>query len=211
MGRAAHGTTWRGGLVALSVVLAGSAPLATAAPPHPQTQVRIVTLFDGHGRLNPGRRLLSFATGTCGSGSIAAERANAWRCIAGNALMDPCFVDPSGRFPLLLCLPAPWATSAVLFRLTAPLPRQDANQGAPGGPLPWSLLLSTGDRCTLITGATTILGNLRLSYGCAATASVYGEVNRTHQPWTVLLWRGPGPTPQRVSQLSRVAVQVVWY
>lgn len=214
--RAGRIRPWIGGMIALSVALVASAPHASAAPrgaapPLMPTQVRIVRLFDGLGRLNPGTRLLSFATGTCGSGSIADLRGDAWRCIAGNSLMDPCFVDPSGRFPLLLCLPAPWASSAVLFRLTAPLPQQYANHGTPGGPFPWSLRLSTGDQCTLITGATTTLGSLRLNYGCTATTSVYGTVLRTHQPWTVLLWRGPGPAPQRVSQLTRVAVRVAWY
>lgn len=78
---AARTKAWIGGITAACLALAAGATPAGAASGRTahavtQTQVRIVRLFDGRGNLNPGGRLLSFASGSCGSGSIADERSN---------------------------------------------------------------------------------------------------------------------------------------
>ena len=208
---------WIAGLTA-AIMMAITAPGATtahgvafrAATP---TRVRIAGVFDGHGHLNPGSRQLSFTKDTCFAGSLETDRSDAWRCFEGNFILDPCFVDQSKKFPLLLCLEAPWATEGTLLQLTQPLPSREGDHGTPGHGLPWALVLTTGQQCVLFSGATTVLGGLRLNYGCTPgkNVAVYGDVNTTRQPWTVLVWRGPGLEATRLAQLVRVAVRTVWY
>lgn len=53
------------------------------------------------------------------------------------------------------------------------------------GILPWALELTSGERCTLLTGATAPVAGLRLNYLCEGGASVIGDIDRTLPLWVV--------------------------
>lgn len=90
--------------------------------------------------------------GTCFTGSIAAQRAGAFRCSAENSLFDPCFsVDGSVACPV----GDPGRNEGVLIKLTSPLPQPPEaweNQPDPNNPQPWYLTLEGGGVCGVLTG-----------------------------------------------------------
>lgn len=143
-------------------------------------------------------------SGSCWEGSLALyQDANAWRCTAANQIMDPCFTPPGQPdASQLTCASSPWAPATRLL-LTQPLPLDAAN--SPGaGPTPvWAMELANGARCVLGTGTATQVGAVTLDYLCTSDG-LAGDVDRSHQPWTVQY------RSARSSALRPVAVRNAW-
>jgi hypothetical protein len=93
---------------------------------------------------------------SCLVGSVAdAGRPDGWRCVAGNAILDPCFASPfalSGDTDMPVCAESRFTNEVVRLTLTEPLPAE-ANPPDPTLP-PWALELANGEQCTLRGGAT---------------------------------------------------------
>jgi hypothetical protein len=51
--------------------------------------------------------------------------------------------------------------------------------------IPWGLELANGERCTLLTGATAVMADERINYGCESGGLVIGEVDRSGPVWMV--------------------------
>lgn len=84
--------------------------------------------------------------GSCWTASIASARSDAFRCMAGNEIYDPCFViDPKS----VGCPTDLDAGRGVVLNLTKPLP-------APESPLPapqaFAMVLQSGATCNRATG-----------------------------------------------------------
>ena len=86
---------------------------------------------------------------------------------------------------LLLCAHDPSDATVVRVTPTQPLPVAVAGGRDPTSGLPWTLVLTDGDRCGLITGGTNLVAALRLNYGCADGGDVYGDPNRSTPLWRV--------------------------
>jgi hypothetical protein len=144
-------------------------------------------------------------TGTCIAQSLAAAgRADAWRCMVGNAIQDPCFENPfgaEGEPVTLACLDAPLATEVTLLTVDTPLPPRAGDQAAP---LPWTLELANGEQSEVATGATIALLDLRLNYLCTGQGAILGEPDRSRAVWTVIYW------PQGAAVTETVEVAVAW-
>ena len=168
-----------------------------------QTRVRIFDPFASTGSLLPQFQRARSASGTCWTGSLADNRSDAWRCMVGYGIYDPCFASPDGRNGLL-CIPAPWSRSLLHLRLQKPLPSSFANHGRPPQGLPWAVELSTGGRCTMLTGPTPAVAGRRLSYACS-NGDAYGGVSRRGGRWSVLFAK------PHSSALTRVRIAVAWY
>jgi hypothetical protein len=152
-------------------------------------------------------RIARRAHGACWIGSLSNQnRRDAWRCTTGNIILDPCF-DSAARDPnTVVCVDSPWARSAVLLRLTEPLPVAAGNAGWEHPELPWALELANRDRCELATGATFTVRDLRANYACATGAWVIGEVDRRRPIWSVFYLRS-----RASPALPTVGVRVAWY
>ncbi len=154
---------------------------ASAAP----TRATIYRAFapGGSSRLHASSR-----PGYCWTGSSTAARRDAWRCMTGNLIRDPCF-SSSRRPGIVLCPNGPWLGTGVRIRLTKALPRRYANRGAPSlRSEPWAIELSDRRRCLLSSGATAVLEGRRLNYFCAGPGSegLWGLPDRHTEPWTIL-------------------------
>lgn len=120
-------------------------------------------------------------SGNCFTSSLAATRADAWRCMSGNAIYDPCFTIP-GKTSAVMCIPDPLdATSFVQMNLTQPLPAHDP---IPSQTQPWFLQLADGTECNFLTGATGLVDGDRINYGCSDQLVVVG-LPQTDTVWTV--------------------------
>jgi hypothetical protein len=186
--------------VLASAATAGSAPLG--AP----TKVEVIRPFGPLGLLH-GYKVTANVRGTCFSGSLADQRRpNAWRCLAGNEILDPCFESPSVPHGFLACFEAPWSNRVVGFHLTKPLPAGEANKGYPPRGFPWGIQLASGTRCTFETGASGIVDGQRMNYGCVGGGVLVGRIDKSGRTWTAVYQADPGSGP-----LVRQSIAIAWF
>lgn len=120
-------------------------------------------------------------SGSCFTSSLAATRSDAYRCMAGNVIYDPCFTIP-GNANAVLCVRDPLdSTTNVLMNLTKPLP---APEPVPSQTHPWFLQMADGTICNFFTGATGGVNGERINYGCSDGYVVVG-LPKTDTVWTV--------------------------
>ena len=181
------------------LVLAAGAPAAAG----PTTTLAYFRVFTADGRL-VGVHVAKTLRGSCFTGSIGLPRPDAWRCLVGNELLDPCLESPLGARVPLVCVTG---ATAVRLRLTKPLPAKFGN-GPERTFFPWRLVLAGGDVCERFTG--TAAGQVQgqgLVYGCTSGGTTT-DPTRTAAAWTVrYLAKGRSPFKvKRLSQLERIAV-----
>lgn len=189
----------------LSLVAALAFPASATSEPavaRPATQTRIFEAFSGSGR--PTVFIASIIRGSCWTSSLAEHRDDAWRCMSGNYIFDPCFSSAKAQ-GVVLCIVAPWASTAVEIVLTKPLPKPYGGRPSTAG-LPWAIETATGLKCTMATGATTAIGNRRANYGCDANEWLWGAPLRGSEPWTI--YAAP-VTAKHLSKLVKIAV--AWF
>jgi hypothetical protein len=177
----------------LGLALAGVATAAaTSTAVHRFVAFRGKTLAGG---LQAGKT----SRGYCWEGSMADYgRSDAWRCFRGNEILDPCFSRGASSRPYLVCARTPWLERVVLLRLTKPLPLETRNHDQAETD-PWALATANGRRCTLITGATSLIRGRRISYGCSDDSVLLGSPRRQVGGWTILWARDVSTsTPIRV-------------
>jgi hypothetical protein len=143
--------------------------------------------------------------GTCFASSLAATRADAFRCMAGNLIMDPCFTIASNA-SAVLCVRDPRDPSTfVQLNLTQPLP---APEPVPAQTHPWFLELADTTACNFLTGATGAVNGQRINYGCSDGLDVVG-LPMTDTVWTVQEVR-LAPNSTTVQKTFTVDVNTAW-
>lgn len=194
------------------IVLTIAAVLAprSASPAHQassptRTEVKLITPFQ-NGSLGPGFAVASRGSGQCFATSVASSaRPDAWRCMVGNAIHDPCFQNVMGDPNSLACPDSPWTANVTLLTLTSPLPTEQRKEIPLKDALPWALELANGQRCTLFTGATAPIAGMRINYGCPGGFIVVGDIDRS-QP----LWRAFSQG-EKATSLDLTDIAVAWY
>ncbi len=145
------------------------------------------------------------ASGSCFTSSIAATRPDAFRCMAGNVIFDPCFTTPA-TMSAVICVRNPLDPSTfTTLNLTQPLP---APESTPAQTHPWFLQLADQTICNFFTGATGLVNGERLTYGCSDGWSIVGDLQHD-TVWTateVLL----APRSFNVQKTARVQIAMVW-
>lgn len=167
-------------LATMALALALAAPAQAAAP----TRVAIFSPWTTRGLVH-GLRISAKVSGTCGTRSLVTNRNDAWRCMAGNDIYDPCFAG-SPQKNVAACPQTPFSNTVILFRDSKSLdakPKSTAHNVHSMGQ-PWAIRLDGGDTCVFATGATEVIAGRRMNYTCAKSGWVVGFVNRSTQPWT---------------------------
>lgn len=170
----------------------GSSQSAAAA-----TSVRTFAAYDAGGQL--AVQVHDVEQGSCWTTSIAAPVAHAYRCLAGNSILDPCFAPASGTVTQVACVAAPWA-QAEMLQLTGRLP-----SGPPAGnpDRPWAFQLSSGVRCVASTGTVPLVSGVDLGYHCTDGTDAALADPAARQ--VIAEYAPPGATV-----LQRVAVTTIW-
>jgi len=192
-------------LCILSGVFVVPLGVAQAAPPT-RTQIKMLTPWTPAG-LSVGMAVTQKLSGNCFTHSLASpSRPDAWRCMAGNGLMDPCYQRILGDEKQLACpVGGPWPANVTLLTLTQPLPQEDRKEPARETVLPWALELANGQRCTQFTGATAPVAGMRINYGCPDGFIVVGDIDRSEPVWRVF------SQGEKSIALEQVAVITAWY
>lgn len=184
--------------LALALALAGTAVGGGRA-----TAVYTYQPFGANG-LKASIKVTETVKGECFTGSIASRRNDAWRCTAGNEILDPCF---SGTQGFVVC-PEYFSTRQVTkLELSQPLPAE-GNTGLPTAQkgLPWALIaLPYAHQCRAVTGMLGEYEGKPIYYNCVQGMLV-GKLNRSSPRWTAkFLSEGDNPT------LYTLAVRGAWY
>jgi hypothetical protein len=147
--------------------------------------------------------------GRCWTGSLAVARDNAWRCMVGNQIYDPCFAV--GGNSAIVCGADPITNKpGFVVNLTEPLPAPDVPAQAKENYTGWLVQLADGTVCNFATGATTGVNGERLNYLCSNKTGLLGDLH-PGQVWTaneVVIEVGKnGPT---LKQSETVQIRTVW-
>jgi hypothetical protein len=194
-------------VVLLTLAMARVPLVSAAAPPQPpRTQIKLLTPFGVRG-IAEGLQVSDKVSGKCFVASAASPtRPDAWRCNAGNAILDPCYQRILGDEKQLACpIDGPWSQKVVLLTLTDSLPSEPRKEMSRDSALPWAIELANGKRCTLFTGATAPVAGMRINYGCAGGFQVVGDLDRSAPVWRVFF------QAEKASALEQVDVVVAWY
>ena len=178
-----------------------AAGLATAAAQagSPATVAKVYEAFSYHGVVIPHAQVVS---GYCTGSSAATKRVDAWRCVEGASIQDPCF---SSEFANGVVCPTPWNNAAVEITLTKPLPKA-TNQSSPSLRMqPWAIQLASGAGCIYSSTTTTRVHGTRLDYVCSAKLGLWGFPNRKKRTWTIL-----SAPPNATSLSRRAAILHAW-
>jgi hypothetical protein len=139
--------------------------------------------------LAPGIQVASTVKGSCWTSSGVSDRSDAYRCLSGNNLFDPCFASPYVSSPGQVACPYPSPESVTVINLTKPLPLQSL----PGQqPNPWLLDLANGQQCFSHTGAVIEVGGMPALFSCGPRASLLGKPQRSNRTWTIYYQAQPG-------------------
>jgi hypothetical protein len=146
-----------------------SVPRSDPPGPSPEMLVRHYNPFVPGGRIRPGLTVEE-RDGSCWNGSLKALRDDAWRCVSGDYIYDPCF-SYTGKDSVVACANDPWTSSVTRLRLTEPMPYDFANTNDDKSS--WALILESGDRCVLSSGATITVAGQRADYTCDQGSVVF--------------------------------------
>lgn len=200
--------------VLLMVGVAWSPPEATVhALARPSvvhdTVSRHVSPVDAGGHLRSGyvvRHHLSKAS--CQFGSEASG--TAYRCFAGNYVIDPCWVAANKHY--VDCLTAGWSHAVWRLHVTKGYDNEGYNRRHGGrGNDPWGVQTVSGARCGWLQGATGTVGKYRINYGCGKSPKtvLIGNVNRRPATWTIRKAHDTGN--YKYKRDGRVELQRAWY
>lgn len=107
--------------------------------------------------------------GNCWTESIALQRADAWRCMVGNFIFDPCF-SATTHATSVICNAYPTHPVGMRVTLASPLPTHSATHITRA----WSLVLGDGTYCAAFTGTIGLYHGLPMYYGCTNRRNVVG-------------------------------------
>ncbi len=194
-------------IAATLVAVLGSATPALAQPVA-VTQLRVFTPSVA-GRLTTGIEVVEHVEGSCLARSLASpERPDAYRCEAGSAILDPCFLDPMVGGAVLHCAREPFSLEVVELTVLQDLPERSAEPIDPDYPSAraWALVLEGGQRCGLLTGATAGIAGMRIDYGCDDGSAVVGPIDHGTPVWRVFHRAHHG-----AHSLDRVVIVEAWF
>ncbi|MER5804926.1 serine/threonine protein kinase [Streptomyces mirabilis] len=150
-----------------------------------QTQVVTISPWSPDGTPAGGITITGRSSGSCFGTAESTMRTDAWRCSAGDRILDPCFSpDSNPEDTSALCLDG---APNRMVELSVPQGFPGNNDHMPGGPdiEPITLVLSNGARCSFAGGGTSTLAGQRLNYGCDNGGYLYGYPSKTAALWTI--------------------------
>jgi len=202
-----------GGTQAASSPPSGAPPTASSTPSPTSsvvtaTQVLVYQPWTISGKLASGLVIIKSARGSCFAGSIADERPDAWRCMEGNLILDPCISPQPGAGREVVCpKTGPWSPRVIVLHLTKPLPSGFGNPGPTGNQRrPAWVVLSDGADCFAETGTVLTVGNLAGVWACT-DGHYIDRLVRSPAVWSAVVFKPGGGATVPV---ERVPVATLW-
>ena len=141
------------------------------------------------------------AKGSCWTSSAASSRSDAFRCMIGNSIMDPCF-ELSAK--AVACPQDVVANTGVIIYLTKPLPEANPNTA----PKPWRFQLAGGSGIQCNAGTGTVIGNY--PYYCSGNLVCAVPAATAKWPATFMAQCGTPSGPMTVKGSRAMFVTTLW-
>jgi hypothetical protein len=186
------------------------------------TKVRYLRIFDEYGRLLPPfKEVRRHKKAECFTGSAGTLDPNAWRCIAGHQILDPCWYKPFSAPDNnnLACVSSPWDRNVVILETPewggTPAGQRPTNKLT----RPWAIEIRNPVRhkqtlhCVWVQGtAVQEINGMRLDWACYTddqspthvAGYALGLLNRSHPLNTVPF------APAGSSEVRDADVTAVW-
>jgi hypothetical protein len=137
----------------------------------------------------------------CNTSSHVNPRSDAWRCFGRSTVYDPCFENlAEEEFGELFCVRRPWSKSGV-FVFSA----LDYGDKFKRRRRPWGIVLTSGNRCNFLAGATAVSHGRRLNYDCGSGSYLYGTPDRSKPTWRIFAGKTEG------RNWHREKIRTVWH
>jgi hypothetical protein len=172
---------------------------AIAAPADAATRVRTYSPWTADG--DPKLRRWFHGSGECTRSSFVNSRPQAWRCVSGNIVLDPCFQSPTDEE--VLCVSSPWSRRGHL--LSALL--DPDTRGRSSARAPWAMRVGRA-RCLFIRRSGRARRRGRPTYRCRSGRNrsyLFGRPNRKRRTWTIR-----ASSDRRGRGARRVRVRAAW-
>lgn len=124
-------------------------------------------------------------TGACFSQSQLIVREDAWRCKAGDAIYDPCFVKSGPNRTQALCPQSPWVADSVQIVMKNPIDNERNKTLDMSRTYPWAIELSHGEHCMAINSGT-LYDEMPIRYRCSKENYLVGHLQRCKNTWSML-------------------------
>ncbi|WP_157472420.1 hypothetical protein [Frankia sp. EAN1pec] len=122
------------------------------------------------GELRAGLQAESMS-GECWTLSLVSNSADAFRCMSGHFIYDPCF---TASWAEAVCIADPWSTEVVRLSLTKDPPFTEDDRFNNNDVPRWALILESGDLCTRVSGMRGAVDGQPVSYSCVSGTPVIG-------------------------------------
>jgi len=139
--------------------------------------------------------------GSCWTSSIASRRSDAFRCMIGNSIMDPCFKVSNN---VVNCPANVAANTGTVINLTKPLPQANPK----GASKPWRFQLAGGSGIMCNAGTGTVIGNY--PYYCSGNLVCSVPAASTKRPTTYMATCGTPTGPITVKGARPMFVMTLW-
>lgn len=187
---------------------AATTAAAQAAPA--ETAIHIYAPYSAEGKLIIP--VSKTSAGSCFTGSIVSQRPDAWRCMEGNELQDPCFAAALNSHAVACPEDGPWTGKVIVITLAQGLPSSGANilrdnkpNKSPLTDPAWAIELIGGERCLFLAGTSSVIAGLRENYKCSGGLSLYGNESRSSEPWSIFGRHGA------TGQLTPESIAAIWF
>jgi hypothetical protein len=170
-----------------------------------RTSIHVYTPVTAAGSVAAGIRIGKTATGDCWTGSEASARSDAFRCMVGDYIHDPCFAAQTGSANYVLCPQYTPDAKALRIKLTKQL-QLGVETGDPTRGPPWAVRTTNGMWCTILTGATGLLAGMPIRYGCTGGGVLLGNPRRSTKIWTIFY-----ASSYKASQFRPVKLRSAWW
>ena len=142
-------------------------------------------------------------SGWCWEQSHADNRKDAWRCMVGNKIYDPCFVKSHGEKKQAVCPNSPWQSEAILITVENSLNPATHKSLDMSKDYPWAIELLDGTQCQTLVDSQQTHDNLPVRYHCNNQSFLIGHLQRCKGLWQVLQKQG--------DSVSTVSIKRAWY
>lgn len=134
-------------------------------------------------------------TGECLTHSKLSPREDAWRCISGNRLFDPCYVRTYVKRNEVICPLAPWKVAGTVLTIGRELPQPFVAINA-YSQVPWAVELMSGKTCLQINE------NGKIQYRCDSYGIVEATVHRCKGLWNFIV-QSPNEVFTQTEQIAK--------
>ena len=157
--------------------------------------------------------------GSCWTNSNIIQRSDAWRCMIGNEIFDPCYTARDKTTLVCDSKPDIEKPTGFVLKLTKPLPIPDASNGPSSSAS--MIELEDGTICDAISGASGATDGVRterISYSCRMSSKnmvIFGDVI-PGKVWIaekgILVERKTNDDlpPMLVKDLRKVKIRTAW-